>query len=110
MNEKFVNRVALKISSQLKEIYKDGYSIGDEVYIPINSVAYDKARIMTGVKNIHFGYKCGGDYDAFKTWERWVSLNHIRPKKLYDILRNYHIKDDMVNKDIIEKTLEYFYD
>ena len=109
MNDKFIDRISLRISSQLKEIYSNGYKKGDEVYIPINSVAYDKAEIVSEYSK-HWGYKCGGDYDLFKRWERWVRVDLIRPKKLYDILEEYHIEDVFIKKSIIEKTLEYYYE
>ena len=109
MNDKFIDRVSLRISSQLKKIYPNGYNIGDEVYIPINSVAYEIARVMSDYCGYN-GYKCGGQYDAFRYWSRWVSVDQIRPKKLYDILEEYHIEDILIKKSIIEKTLEYYYE
>ena len=109
MNDKFIDRVALRISSQLKKIYSNGYKIGDEVYIPINSVAYDSARVMSDYCEYN-GYKCGGQYDAFRYWERWVRVDLIKPKKVYDLLDEYHIEDVYIRKSIIEKSLEYYYE
>ena len=104
--EKFYDNIAEKVVSKLKKQFPNGYNKGDEVLVPLNSVAYTEALIDS--HEYSGGYKVRGT-NSFDPWGRWVRTTSIRPSVMYDFIEEFLIEDYRDRDEITERVLKLFY-
>ena len=105
----FHNKVAKQVVSKLRGMYPNGYNQGDEVLVPLNSVAYCRALIKNSNDHSGRGYNVVGP-DSWDPWERWVRLEHIKPTNMFDLIEMYCIEDYREIVHIEKRVMELLYE
>ena len=91
--DKFYNKISQHLLTKLKEIYPNGYDVGELVSVPVASVAITHALIDGNYKDYYGPY---GGYDIKgkrrgERWGRYVSLENIIPVRLYNEVKVFEL-------------------